>query len=174
MYACEGFRATLAVYFHISTDGLCRVLCHIEHLGAVLQRAIVIVGSHATVIQVGETLAAVVHHVHGLGEACLRLVFRVIDDRHHLQAVVRRFLQPHHVDSSVGAIVTHQLGIHLGVAVILTTFHVHDIRRGTLIRFPFGIDTLLPSLGCGDYHTVVGDNGFLSLVESAGKGDITH
>ncbi len=118
-----------------------------------------------------ETAAVISLDGHFLGLAGHTLVFRSADHGHNLQRIDPG-RKPNHVDTTVRAIVAHQLAVYAGIVAILATFNIYTVGRRVFKRHPLGIDRLQPTFGLGDVDTLVADfrvsSGFGSLGESDG------
>ena len=148
--------AALAGGDHGGLDGLRRILGHIEHLGAALQRAVAVVGSRRVAAHEGKALAGVAayRHVGGLAGSASHLLAVVVDG-HHPDAVGAG-LQAHHVGAAVAAVVAHQLSVYLGVVAVLAALDIDMIRRSTLQEVECDVCRLLPASGLGDLYGTLG------------------
>ena len=142
------------------------MLRHIQHLGTIFQRTVSLVGTWLVSILKGKALAAIVLHLQYLclaGKLCQLRVVTIYGN--HFQPIVGACLQTYHIGASVGAVVTHQFIVDLGVFIILTPFNVDIVFLDIIVKVEFDIGRLQPTLGLRDID--LGFNGF-------GKGDASH
>ena len=100
----------------------------IKHKGTAFQRAVVVVGAHASVVEVGEAGTAEVPHADAvLLIGCGSHLLSVGIHWHHSHRIVVCGFQSRNIGSPVGAVVADQLIVYLREVCILATFHIHVV-----------------------------------------------
>ena len=140
-------RRTLAARDHIERNRVLGAFGNVDDHRAILERAVLLVGARQTAVAVGKTAAVV--RLHGESLRRGRSTFLAALHARDFQRVVAR-LEARDVHAPLGAVLAHELRVHLRVGGTVTRV-VHVVAVGT-VRCPFRIGRFEPAARIAHRH----------------------